>query len=198
MKREPGRQIGFILRKASKTMTALSLLTKSVFAFVILAMVLVAGCRAKPTANAGLSSPLSPVAQEIQRRGYRVQQSLIVPPTVWELSKFRMRSKRLFSFRAEQPMPNSRDYYCRFSLFEETYDSVVDARRRLANLQLASPEGPAEERDYLSTLRTGFRVGNITYVLQTDASVFWNEVQRLAKELATATPGAELTHNIQG
>jgi hypothetical protein len=29
-------------------------------------------------------------------------------------------------------------------------------------------------------------------VLQTDASIFWDEVQRIAKALANSTPGAEL------
>jgi hypothetical protein len=107
-----------------------------------------------------------------------------------------MRSKRSFSFRADQPQPGSGDYYCRFSLFEETYDSADDARHRLANLHLPNPDGPAEERDYLSLMRTGFRIGNVTYVFQTDAIIFWDEVQRFAKDLFGATPGAELTHAI--
>jgi hypothetical protein len=102
-----------------------------------------------------------------------------------------MRGKHRFSFRADQPLPNAHDTYCRFSLFEETYDSPADAQYRLANIHLPNSDGPAEERDYLSAMRTGFRVGNVTYVLQTDASVFWPEVQRLVDELATATKGAE-------
>jgi hypothetical protein len=157
-----------------------------------LVLALLSGCHAKPSADARQSSPLTPVAQEIQRRGYHSKESLIVPPTPWEVSKFRMRSKRFFSFRADEPLPDSRNYYCRFSFFEETYDSVDDARHRLANLHLASPDGPAEEQDYLSTMRTGFRVENVTYVLQTDASIFWDEVQRIAKALAHSTQGAEL------
>jgi len=104
-----------------------------------------------------------------------------------------MRSKRSFSFRANQPQPGTRDYFCRFLLFEETYDSVDDAQHRLANLHLPNPDGPAEERDYLSHMRTGFRIGNVTLVFQTDAISFWDEVQRFARELANATPGAELT-----
>jgi hypothetical protein len=42
-------------------------------------------------------------------------------------------------------------------------------------------------------MRTGFRVGTVTYFLETDAIIFWDEVQRLAKVLADSTPGAELT-----
>jgi hypothetical protein len=155
-------------------------------------LALLYGCNAKPPADARHSSPLTPLAQEIQHRGYHPKESRIVPPTPWEVATFRMRSKRFSSFRGDQPVPNSRDYYCRFSFFEETYDSVEDARHRLANLHLASPDGPAEERDYLSTMRTGFRVGNVTYVLQTDTLIFWDEVQRIAKALATTTQGAEL------
>ena len=75
-------------------------------------------------------------------------------------------------------------------------DSVDDARHRLDNLHLASPDGPAEERDYLSTMRSGFRVGNVTYILQTDASIFWDEVQSWAKALANSTQGAELSRAI--
>ena len=107
-----------------------------------------------------------------------------------------MRSKRTFSFRANQSEPGTDNYFCRFSLFEETYDSANDARKRLAGVHLPNPDGPEEERDYLSTMRTGFRVGNVTYILQTDASQFWDEVHRFAKELAAATQGAELTRVI--
>lgn len=135
------------------------------------------------------SSPLTPVAQEIQRRGYHVKKSLILPPTAWEAATFRLRSKRSFSFRANQPMPNLRNTYCRFSFFEETYDSVDDAKQRLADLHRPSPD--AEDDVYLRTMRTGFRVGAVTYVLQTDAEIFWEEVKRLGKALADSTPGAE-------
>ncbi len=107
-------------------------------AFLTLALVLTTACHAKRSADARQSSPLTPVAQEIQRRGYHAKESLVVAPTSWEASTLRMRSKRFFSFRADQPLPNSRDTYCRFSLFEETYDSVDDARQRLANLHVAS------------------------------------------------------------
>jgi hypothetical protein len=165
-------------------------------ACLTLALALVAGCRSKQSANPRQQSPLTPVAQEIQRRGYHVTESLIVSPTAWEISTFRMRTKRVFSFRANQPEPGTNNYYCRFSFFEETYDSADDARHRLANVHLPSPDGRAEERDYLSTMRTGFRVGNVTYILQTDASAFWDEVQRFAKELANATQGAELPRAI--
>ena len=105
-------------------------------AFLTLALVLTTACHAKRSADARQPSPLTPVAQEIQRRGYHAKESLVVAPTSWEASTLRMRSKRFFSFRADQPY--SRDYYCRFSFFEETYDSVDDARQRLANLHVAS------------------------------------------------------------
>jgi hypothetical protein len=42
-------------------------------------------------------------------------------------------------------------------------------------------------------MRAGFRVGNVTYILQTDAAVFWGEMERVTKELAAATAGAELS-----
>ena len=155
------------------------------------ALALVFGCHAKRPAGGLQSSPLTPVAQEIQQRGYHAKESLIVPPTAWEVSTFRMRSKRSFSFRADQPLPDTRDTYCRFSLFEETYDSVEDARQRLTNLHRPSPD--AEDDEYVRVMRTGFRVGAVTYVLQTDAIIFWDEVQRLAKALANSTQGAELS-----
>src|SRR6266480_6373458 len=125
-------------------------------AFLTLALVLTTACHAKRSADARQSSPLTPVAQEIQRRGYHAKESLVVAPTSWEASTLRMRSKRFFSFRADQPLPNSRDYYCRFSLFEETYDSVDDARHRLANLHVAAPDGPGVD-EYRLGMRTGFR-----------------------------------------
>ena len=92
-------------------------------------------------------------------------------------------------------MPNARDTYCRFSFFEETYDSVDDARQRLIRLHDAFPRtmGGPEDDEYTRTMRTGFRVGTVTYIFQTDAAIFWEEVQRLAKEPADSTQDAELS-----
>jgi hypothetical protein len=78
--------------------------------------------------------------------------------------------------------------------FEETYDLVEDARHRLANLHIASPDAPAEVNEYDRVMRSGFRIGTVVYFLQTDAIIFWDEVRRFAKELANATHGAELTN----
>jgi hypothetical protein len=158
--------------------------------FLTFAVALGAACHGKRSVVTRQPAPLTPVAQEIERRGYQVKESLIVPPTAWEVSTFRMHSKRVFSFRANQPQPGSRDYYVRFSLFEETYDSIADARNRLANLH--DPDDSAID-EYQLAMRTGFRVGNVAYFLQTDASIFWPEVQRFAKDLVNATPGAELS-----
>jgi len=158
------------------------------------ALVLLSGCEAKRS-PAWQPSPLTAVAQDIQRRGYRAKEGFTVSPTPWETSTFRMRSKRFFSFRADRPMSNARDTYCRFSFFEETYDSVDDARQRLIRLHDAFPRtmGGPEDDEYTRTMRTGFRVGTVTYIFQTDAAIFWEEVQRLAKELADSTQDAELS-----
>jgi hypothetical protein len=155
----------------------------------------VVGCHAKRSSTLREQAPLTPIAQEIERRGYHAKERLIVAPTPWEISTFRMRGKRRFAFRANQPQPGSNDYYCRFSLFEETFDSTEDARNRLANLHLPSPDAP-EDNEYERVMRIGFRVGTVAYFLQTDAIIFWEEVQRFARELANATPGAELTRTL--
>ena len=165
-------------------------------AFLTFGLAFGAGCHSKRSANARQQAPLTPVAQEIQRRGYHPKESLIEPPTPWEISTFRMRYKRSFSFRADQPQSGTRDYFVRFRFFEETYDSIEDARNRLANLHLMSPDATAEVNEYDRVMRSGFRVGPIVYFLQTDAITFWDEVQRFAKDLAAATPGAELTRAI--
>ncbi len=159
-------------------------------ALLTLAFALNTACQIKRSAEIRQPS-LTPIAQEIQRRGYHAKERLVVPPTTWEASTLRMRSKRFFSFRADQPQPGSRDYFCRFSLFEENYDSVDDARHRLANLHVAAPDGPWID-EYRLGMRAGFRVGTVTYFLETDAIIFWDEVQSLAKALASSTPGAEL------
>lgn len=159
-------------------------------ACVTLALALLFGCHA----DSPQIAPLTPVAQEIQRRGYQVKKRLILSPTAWEVATFRMRSKRSFSFRANQPLPNERNTYCRFSFYEETYDSVEDAKQRLSDLHRPSPD--AEDDRYVRAMRTGFRVGPVTYVLETDAIIFWDEVQRLGKALADSTPGAELSRVI--
>src|SRR5262249_4854032 len=87
------------------------------------AVAFVAGCHAKRSVDTRQQSALTPLAQEIEHRGYQVKASFIVPPTAWEILTFRMRSKRSFSFRADQPQAGTRDYFVRFWLFEETYDS---------------------------------------------------------------------------
>jgi hypothetical protein len=171
-------------------------------------LALVAGCHAKkslevreqppPTPNVGRSqsgrdqSPLSPIAQEIQRRGYEVKERLTAPPTSWEVTTLRLHSKRSVSFRANQPQGGAGNYFVRFWFFEETYDSIEDAEHRLANLHLPSPDADAEVNEYGRVMRSGFRVGTVVYFLQTDAIVFWDDMQRFAKEIFRATPGAEL------
>lgn len=174
-------------------------LLNSRLACLSIALAVLSGCDSKQPLEQGEPAPLIPLAQEIQRRGYHMKQSLVVTPTAWEISTFRMRGKRSFWFRADQPLPNARDTYCRFSLFEETYDSVDDARHRLARLHDAFPRamGGPEDDEYSRTMRTGFRVGTVTYILQTDAAMFWDEVQRLAKALANSTLGAELARAYQ-
>lgn len=167
---------------------------------------IVAGCHAKPSPNVATpspptnqspnvrqQSPLSSVAQEIQRRGYSAKGSFIEAPTPWEASTFRMRSKQSVSFRANQPQAGSQDYFVRFWFFEETYDSIEDARNRLANLHLRSPDADAQVNEYDRVMRSGFRVGTIVYFLQTDAIIFWDETRSFTKELARATHGVELT-----
>ena len=158
--------------------------------FVALALTLtsVAGCRASEV-------PLSDVAKEIRSRGYRAQKSFAVSPTDWERSKFRMRSKVMVAFKAEQPLPNeTENYYCRFSLNEETYDSVDDARQRLNQLHDTFPDGPFEDQ-YTRVLREGFVDGNTLYMLQTDAAIFLPEVRRLTKSLAASRRSADFhTH----
>ena len=151
---------------------------------------LLSACRTKPPADAPQSSTLTALVQEIQRRGYHPKESRIVAPTPWEVSTFQLRSKRFLPFRADHPLPNARDTYCRFSLFEEAYDSVNDARQRLTNLHRPSPD--AEDDEYVRVMRAGFRVGAVVYVLQTDAIIFWDEVQQLVKVLAHSTPDSEL------
>lgn len=117
-------------------------------ACLIFALALGSGCNSKRASPAGEQPPLSSVAQEIQRRGYHVKESHVVPPTQWEISTLRMRYKRSFSFRAGQPQAGTRDYFVRFWFFEETYDSIEDARRRLANLHLPSPDATADVNEY--------------------------------------------------
>jgi len=165
---------------------------------------LLTGCHAKRSQNSAQpspkqsptvrqASPLTPVAQEVERRGYHAKESFIEAPTPWEASTFRMRSKRSVSFRANQPQGGTGNYFVRFLFFEETYDSIEDARNRLANLHLWSPDADAEVNEYDRVMRSGFRVGTTVYFLQNDAIVFWDETRGFAKELAKATQGVELT-----
>ena len=134
--------------------------------------------------------PSSLVAREIQSRGYRAQKSSGLPATASEVSKFRMRSKQLVEFKAEQPLPNQNErYYCRFSLAEEAYDSIDDARKRLAHLHDSDLDGQVD--DYTRVLKDGFLVDRTVYILQTDAAMFLPEIQRLTSILAASRMGAE-------
>jgi hypothetical protein len=142
------------------------------------------GCGARTQSPAEMS--LSSVAKEIQARGYRARESFVHSPTDWEISRFRMRSRVIVTFKAEQPLPNENDkYYVRFSLAEETYDSSDDAHQRLDHLHDAFTDGPVED-EYSRVLREGFVVDRTLYILQTDASKFLPEIQRLTKTLAAS------------
>jgi hypothetical protein len=100
-----------------------------------------------------------------------------------------MRGRHVVSFKAEQPMVNSQDYYVRFLLIEESFDSEDDARRRLSDIHRPVPDRPSNE--YELTMRDGLRVETKTYVLQTDALIFWDEVRNLTKVLLGSIDGAE-------
>jgi hypothetical protein len=163
--------------------------------YVAMALAFLMGCHAKrPSQSEGPvidDSPSSPVVQVIQSHGYRAEKRFVFQPTPWEVSAFRMRTKRLVAFRAEQPLPNEREtYYCRFSLVEESYDSNEDARQRLDAIHRNLPGGPVED-EYTLTLRDGFRVGKVAYILSTDASIFHGEIQKLTKALVDSIGGAE-------
>ena len=191
------RRSASIIRRLRLSISTLMKLTpgpKSVWLTIVL--ISLVGCTSRTTSpNAEPPQdayPMSSVAREIQGHGYRAGKRLVLPPTTWEISKFRMRSKRVVAFRAEQPLPNENEtYYCRFSFSEETFDSNEDARQRLAQLHDPWPDGPVEDQ-YTRVLRDGFRVGSTVYILQTDAAIFLNEIQRLTKILAAATEGASL------
>ena len=130
--------------------------------------------------------PLGPVAREIQARGYRAEKTFTVPPTDWEIATFRLRSRVMVAFKAEQPLPNEREtYYVRFSLAQETYDSGADAQQRLDHLHDETPGGPVED-EYMRVMRYGFVVDRTLYVLQTDAAKFLPEIHRLTKILAAS------------
>jgi hypothetical protein len=135
---------------------------------------------------------LTQVGQQIESRGYRLKESKIVKASPWEMSTFRLREKQSFSFKAVKPQPDTDDTFCRFTYFEETYPSEDEARNRLAKVNLLNPDHPDGSENYLSVLRTGFRTGKVVHILQTDASRFWDEVERLAKVIARETPGAEM------
>lgn len=149
-----------------------------------LSLTAIIGCRALTQTQTLVEVPLSSVAKEIQALGYRVRQSIAIPPEEWEISRFRMRSKVLVAFRAEQRLPNeSENYYVRFSLAEEFYDSTDDARRRLDQLHDEYPEASSENQ-YTRVLREGFVIDRTAYVVQTDAAIFLPEIRRLTKKLA--------------
>ena len=131
---------------------------------------------------------MSSVASEIQRRGYRVVQRPISAATAWETSNFQTRDRHVVSFKADKPLPNSRDYYVRFLLIEETFAAEADAERRLSDLHRKVPD--RFDNEYELAMREGFRVGMKTYILQTDAAIFCEEIKKLGKELLDSPGGA--------
>ena len=152
------------------------------FVSLAFALMTVVGCGAVTQVEV----PLSSVAKEIEARGFRIEKRASLPPNDWEISNFRLRIKVAVTFKAEKPLPNESDnYYCRFILFEETYDSPNDARRRLEQLHEISPDAPVEDR-HNSALRAGFVVDRTLYTLQTDAMMFFPEVKELTKLLAAS------------
>lgn len=156
---------------------------------VTLALAVMALCGCGPRKQAQAEIPLSAVAKDIQSRGYRVGKSFVKPPADWEISRFRMRSRTVTAFKAEQPMRYEPDtYYCRFSLAEERYDSSTDAQQRLDHIHDEFP-GDLAEDEYTRVMREGFIVNGTLYILQTDAAKFLPEVRRLTQTLAAAHTG---------
>lgn len=91
-----------------------------------LVLLLAFGCRRVATQT---EIPLSAVAKDLQAQGYRAEKRFINAPTTWETSHFRMRSRTVVAFKAEQPFWwHGEKYFNRFSLAEENYDSANDAR----------------------------------------------------------------------
>jgi hypothetical protein len=153
-----------------------------------------AGCDSaavRPPENLILDdTPASAVSLAIDQRGFAPMKRESTVPASWDVETFRMRSRRTTWFRARQPMPNERDvYYCRFRLFEETFDSESDAQARLVRIRDVAPDEDVRE-EHISALRLGFRAGPEVYILATDAVMFEPEVTRLATDLVSAIPGA--------
>jgi len=159
--------------------------------FLLFALI---ACRARTNRFSGppeIPAPLSAVGNVLESQGYRANKCITVNPTAWEANKFRLRGKQLTTFKAEQRLPNeTENYFVRFSLAEETYDSADDARQRLTQLHKEFADGPWED-EYSRTMRDGFLIDRTAYILQTDAAIFWPEIKRLTKVLLESRAGVE-------
>ena len=157
--------------------------------FLLFALI---ACRARTNRFAEppeIPASLSALGNELESHGYRAKKCVTLIPTAWEAKKFRMRSKQVTSFRANERLPNeTEDYYVRFSFTEETYDSKEDAINRLTQLHKEFPDGPWED-EYSRAMREGFLIDRTAYILQTDAAIFWPEIKRLTKLLAESSRG---------
>jgi hypothetical protein len=136
-----------------------------------------------------IPASLSALGNQLESQRYQAKKCVTVLPTTWEATRFRLRSKQVTFFKANERLPNeTENYFVRFSFAEETYDSKEDARRRLAQLHKEFPDGPWED-EYTRAMREGFLIDRTAYILQTDAAIFWPEIKRLTKLLAESNGG---------
>ena len=117
--------------------------------------------------------------------GYVIKKSAPAAPTAWEKAQFQTLAKRTVEIRSARAVPGRPDTFYRFTVIEERYADAGGAGRRLSRLG-EKPPGMSPEENKAFPLRTGFRHGETVYIVSTDALMFEDEMNRIAKELEAA------------
>ncbi len=96
-----------------------------------------------------------------------------------------------FARSTVEQSPGSR-MFPRVEITIARYTSIAAAQARIATFRFIPPELAGEaEKTY--PLRAGFRLGSQVVIVTTDAYAFEADAERVARQLARATGGTELT-----
>jgi hypothetical protein len=99
----------------------------------------------------------------------------------WEKEQCGLAAKRELFVKSVEPVPGTSRYYYRFDIWEESYGSQEKARARLLRLQDVPACAPPEQKEYW--MARGFQLGPVAYILSTDAVMFEQELDHVAKRL---------------
>jgi hypothetical protein len=136
-------------------------------------------------AGGPLTSARGKTERILSSLGYVIKKSDAAQPTAWEKAQFQTLAKRVIEIKSAKAVPRRPNTFYRFTVVEERYADAGSAEMRLSRLRERPPDMSPEDGKAFP-LRTGFRYGEVVYIVGTDVAMFEGEMNRIAKGLEAA------------